>query len=111
MAISYNENYRGTLPFSDVCKQFTLATTVAQSYTVPGDATLAYQAYFSYASNANVFVCKNGTATIPSSGSNSSVQYEEFKPKKRYVRGGDTLSLITSDTAAYVGLSLRQINS
>lgn len=111
MAIQYNENYNGTLPFSDVCVQFNLAATTAQTYTVPGTLTNNYQVYFSYASNSNVFVCKNGTATVPTSGTSSTVTYEEFKPLKRYMRGAETLSLITPDTAgAYVGISLRAIS-
>lgn len=109
MAIKYNANYIETMPFSDVCVQFNLAATVAQSFTVPGGATTQYQAYFEYASNSNVFVRNNGTAASPAGGTKSTTQYSEFKPKKRYVRGGDVLSLITPDTNAYVGLSLREI--
>lgn len=109
MTIQYNSNYIETLPFSDVCKQFNLSSTVAQSWTVPGNATQKYQAYFEYNQSSNVFVCKNGTAASPASGTNTSQQYNEFRPKKRYVQGGDVLSLITPDTNAYVGISLRQL--
>lgn len=111
MAIQYNENYNGTVPFSDVCEQFTLAATVAQTYTAPGTLTDIYQVTFSISEISNVFVCKNGTATIPASGMSSSVPYEERNPLKRYIRGGETLSLITPDTGgAYVGISLRAIS-
>jgi hypothetical protein len=109
MAIKYNANYLETMPFSDVCVQFNLASAVAQTYTVPGSDTTFYQAYFEYASNANVFVCNNGTAAAPVGGTKTTTQYSEFKPKKRYVRGGDVLSLVTPDTNAYVGVSLREI--
>ncbi len=109
MAIQYNANYIETMPFSDVCVQFNLAAGVAQSYIVPGLAGSQYQAYFEYASNSNVFVCNNGTATSPVGGTHTTTAYNEFKPKKRYVKAGDVLSLITPDTNAYVGLSLRQI--
>lgn len=109
MAIKYNANYLETMPFSDVCVQFNLAAGVAQSFTVPGLAGTQYQGYFEYASNSNVFVCNNGTAAAPVGGTNTSTQYNEFKPKKRYVNAGDVLSLVTPDTTAYVGLSLRQI--
>jgi len=109
MAIQYNANYIETMPFSDVCVQFNLAAGVAQSYTVPGVSGTQYQAYFEYASNSNVFVCKNGTAASPLGGTKTTTAYNEFKPKKRYVTAGDVLSLVTPDTTAFVGLSLRQI--
>jgi hypothetical protein len=109
MTIPYNANYIETLPFSDTCAQFNLATGVTQTWTVPGTSTQFYQAFFEYASNSNVFVCNNGTAAAPTSGTMTTTQYNEFKPKKRYVRGGDVLSLITPDSVAYVGISLRLI--
>jgi hypothetical protein len=106
----YNANYIETMPFSDTCKQFNLATNTAQSWTIPGTSEQYYQAYFSYASNSNVFVCNNAAATSPGGGANTAQPYNEFKPIKRYVRGGDVLSVISPDTAgAYVGVSLRQI--
>lgn len=112
MAIAYNANYIETMPFSDVCAQFNLATGVAQTWTIPGTNNDVYQAYFSYAQQSNVFVRKNGTAASPSSGTMTSAQYNEFKPKKRYVRGGETLSFVSPDaTGAYTGVSLRQVQS
>jgi len=109
MTIQYNANYIETMPFSDTCKQFNLAANTEQTWTVPGTSTMQYQAYFEYASNSNVFVCNNATPAIPGGGANGSQQYNEFKPKKRYVRGGDVLHLITPDATAYAGVSLRQI--
>ena len=50
-----------------------------------------------------------GDVLIVLSGSVGSQPYNEFKPKKRYVRGGDVLQLITPDATAYVGVTLRQI--
>jgi hypothetical protein len=109
MAIKYNANYIETMPFSDVCAQINLATNIAQTWTVPGTSDQYFQAYFSYNDNANVFVCLNGTAASPGGGAQTSQPYSEFKPKKRYVRGGDVLSFATPDTASYIGVSLRQI--
>lgn len=109
MTIQYNANYIETMPLSDTAYQFGLSTNSAQSVTIPGAATVRYQAYFEYASNSNVFVCKNASPTVPSLGSVGSQQYNEFKPIKRYLNGGDVLYLITPDTSAYVGVSLRQI--
>jgi hypothetical protein len=109
MAIQYNANYIETMPFSDVCVQFNLAAAVAQSYTVAGPSGAKYQAYFEYASNSNVFVRNNATAAAPVGNTHTSQPYSEFKPRKRYVTAGDVLSLVTPDTTAFVGLSLRQI--
>ena len=109
MAIKYNANYIETMPFSDVCLQLNLAANTAQSWTVPGTSNQFYQAYFEYASNSSVFVCNNGTATAPGGGAQTTQQYNEFKPEKRYVRGGDVLSFVTPDTMAFVGVSIRQL--
>lgn len=110
MAIPYNANYNETMPFSDTCLQVSLTANVAQDYLIPGTATTQYQAYFEYASNSNVFVCNNGIAEVPVSGTKARQQYNEFKPKKRYVNGGDTLTFITPDVGgAFMGVSLRQL--
>lgn len=109
MAIKYNANYLETMPFSDVCLQLNLATGVPQSWTVPGTSDQYFQAYFEYASNSNIFVRNNGTASAPGGGAQTTQQYNEFKPEKRYVRGGDVLSFVTPDAVAYMGVSLRQI--
>jgi hypothetical protein len=109
MAIQFNSNYNETMPFSDVCFQVGLGANVDELVTVPGSDTIQYQAFFEYASNSNVFVCKNAVATIPPIGTVGTQPYNEFKPEKRYVRGGDVIHLITPDATAYVGVSLRQI--
>jgi hypothetical protein len=109
MTIQYNSNYQETMPFSDAAAQVSCLVGVAETYTVPGTETMQYQAYFEYASNSNVFVCKNAAPTIPTGGTVGTQPYNEFKPKKRYVRGGDVLHFITPDATAYVGVSLRQI--
>ena len=109
MAIKYNANYIETMPFSDVCLQLNLAAATQQTWTIPGTPEQFYQAYFKYASNSNVFVCNNGTAISPTAGAQTTQQYSEYKPKKRYVRGGDVLSFVTPDTTAYMGVSLRQL--
>jgi hypothetical protein len=105
----YNANYNETMPFSDTCLQLNLAANTAQSWTVPGSPQQFYQAYFKYNCISNVFVCSNGTAVSPGGGAQTTQQYSEFRPKKRYVRGGDVLSFVTPDATAYMGVSLRQI--
>ncbi len=110
MTIQYNANYIETMPFSDTCWQVSAATDTSQSITVPGSATMQYQAYFEYASNSNVFVRLNSAPTVPVSGASGTEAYSEFRPVKRYVKGGDVLHFITPDVAgAYVGVSLRKL--
>ena len=109
MTISYNSNYNETIPFSDTDIQIACQANAALSYTVPGSDLMQYQAYFSYTQQSNVFVCKNSAPTIPSNGTVGTQQYNEFKPIKRYVKGGDVLYFITPDTLAYIGVSLRQL--
>lgn len=109
MTIKYNANYIETMPFSDTCVQVNCAANIAETFTVPGNPTQQYQAYFEYNQSSNVFICKNATPTIPASGTVGTQQYNEFRPKKRYVQGGDVLNFITPDTNAYIGVSLRQL--
>lgn len=109
MAIQWNSNFDGTMPFSDVCAQVSVAVGVAQTWTIPGASTVKYQAYFSYTQDANVFVCKNAVPVVPASGSVGTQQYGEFRPDKRYVQGGDVLQFITPDSIQYFGVSLRQL--
>lgn len=109
MAIQYNSNYDETIPFSDVDFQVALGVGVERTVTIPGTATTQYQALFSYTSTSNVFVAKNATPVVPAGGTVGTQQYNEFRPCKRYVRGGDVLHLITPDASAYVGVSLRQL--
>ena len=110
MTISYNSNYNETMPFSDTAIQVNCATNVEQTFTVPGGELAQYQAYFEYNLSSNVFVRLNSSASIPASGTVGQQPYSEFKPKKRYVRGGDVLHFITPDVAgSYIGVSLRKL--
>ncbi len=109
MAIPYNSNYIETMPFSDTCAQVHCAANTEETYTVLGTPKQQFQAFFEYTQDSNVFVCLNGVPVIPSSGTVGTQQYNEFKPKKRYVKGGDVLYFITPDANAYIGVSLRQL--
>lgn len=109
MAIPYNANYIETLAFSDTCAQVHLLANVADSYTVPGNELQSFQVYFEYTADSVVFVRKNAVPTIPAGGTIETEQYNEFKPKKRYVKGGDVIHMISPDGSAYVGISIRQI--
>lgn len=111
--VAYNSNYDLTIPFSDVVAQVALGAAVEQTYTVPGAATVNYSARFTYTENSNVFVRLNAIPTTPLPATVGTEQYSEFRPgsdgSQRYVKGGDVLHFLTSDTTAYVGLSLRQL--
>lgn len=109
MTIQYNSNYNETMPFSDTATQVNCAANTEETWTVPGTALQQYQAYFAYNQSANVFIRLNATPTIPASGTVGTQPYNEFRPKKRYVKGGDVLHFITPDANAYIGVSLRQI--
>lgn len=109
MTIQYNANFIETMPFSDTAIQINCGAAVEQTYTVPGTPTAQYQAYFEYTCTSNVFVRLNNTPAIPGVGTVAIQQYNEFKPKKRYVKGGDVIHFITPDTNAYIGVSLRQL--
>ena len=109
MTISYNSNYNETMPFSDTAFQVNCAAAVGETATVPGNSTDQYQAFFEYNQVSNVFICINAVPVIPASGVVGTQQYNEFRPKKRYVRGGDVIHFITPDTSAYIGVSLRKL--
>lgn len=111
MAISYNSNYDGTTPMSDICFQLCCNQNVVLSITIPGNANQKFQAEMNYNQTSNVFVRLNANPAIPSLGTSGSQQYNSFRKKKTYVRGGDTLRFITSDTNAYVGVSVMQIQA
>ena len=109
MTIPYNSNYNETLPFSDTCYQVACLVGVEKTITVPGSPMQQYQAYFEYIQTSNVFVRLNGVPTIPAGGTVGTQQYSEFRPEKRYVKGGDVIHFITPDASAYLGVSLRQL--
>jgi len=109
MTIVYNSNYHETMPFSDTTYQVGLVANSQQSFTVPGTDLQQYQALFSYNALSNVWVRKNGVPTTPPGGTVGTQPYSEFRPEKRYVRGGDVLYFISPDPTSYVGVSLRQI--
>lgn len=109
MAIQYTSNYDETLGFSDVCSVIHLTTNNAVEITIPGGVEKRYSALFGYADDKQVVVKKNGTASIPAANTAVWEQYVDANPCKRFVVGGDKLSLITPDSMAVVTISLREI--
>lgn len=111
MTILYNSNFDKTVPFSDTCAQFSLNQNVVETYTVPGTPINKYSVHFGYNATSNVFVRMNAAPSVPTLGSVGVEQYNEFRPGddgfQRYAQGGDVIQMITPDTSAYVGISLR----
>lgn len=107
----YNENFDGTITFTDTSCRLALATNVAQTYTVPGTNAKTYKAIFTYNDSANVIVGLNVAATVPGAGTNQTTENMEYRPACRYVKGGDEISFITPDASAYCGVSLWSLPS
>lgn len=108
MTTKYNTNFSQTFPFSDTTVNILLAASTAISQTIPGTANQLYRATFSVNSGADVWVRLNGTAVVPTTNTVTSTANQErinpFDPH-RYVKGGDTLSFISTGTPQ-VGVAL-----
>lgn len=87
-----------------------LAASTAISHTVPGDETQIYRAHFSVSTSADVWVRLNDTAIVPTSNTVTSTPNQERIDVdfQRYVKGGDTLSFISTGTPQ-VGVSFLQV--
>lgn len=99
----YNKNFQNVHSFSNTNLVVLLAANTAFSYTVPGIVTQLFRAKFRSSFTAEIYVSLNGTATIPSAGSGSTIANQEMLPldECRYVRGGDVLSFISSSTPGF----------
>lgn len=95
------------LPFAYDNEQTTLASNVEQHFTIPANYEY-WIAVFSVEPGSNVFIANNATAEVP--GSSFAATASQLLPQARLVKGGDVLSFITPDTAAYVGVSLYAIS-
>ncbi len=103
------QNTFGLYP-CDKGEQTTLAVGVAQTFTVPpNEGPLTnWGAILSYEIGATVWVAINATATLPGNSPSSTVS--EMNPTCRYVKPGDTISLITPNTTAQVGVAYRALS-
>lgn len=99
MTTAYNSSFDQTRPFSDSGATIALADNTELTYTVPGVSSQRYRIQFSWAYNANVWVCVNSTAVVPGAGTINTSRCE-FRPGSdgsgRYVKGGDVLHFISS---------------
>lgn len=94
-------------PFAADNFKVTLASGVAQQFTVPSNFKNWIIA-FSPQIGTNIWVARNTTATLPSGTitATSSTQ----NPGARQALGGDTVSMITNSTTSDVGVSLYAIS-
>lgn len=106
MTTQYNMSFSECFPFSDTGMSVLLAAGVAQSWTVPGTAKQTYRAKFVFTSNVPVWVRLNGTAVVPTGVLAATYNQEMLDINfVRYVKGGDTLSFVSTSTPQ-VGVSL-----
>lgn len=95
------------IPFADSSNvQTTLAADIEQTTTVPTSPfadTPNILAVISPAKGSDVWVSVNATATLPSSSFSSTAS--QMNPASRYVKAGDVLHFITSDSSAQLGVS------
>ncbi|CAB4133921.1 hypothetical protein UFOVP265_8 [uncultured Caudovirales phage] len=106
----YQKNFHGTMPFSNNGVMMLLEASTALGWTVPGTSGQIYRAHFSVSTSADVWVCLNGTAAVPTSNTaTATVNQERIDVEfNRYVKGGDSLSFISTGTPQ-VGVSLLQV--
>lgn len=86
---------------SDSIQDTTLAANVAQTFTVPNDAS-KYAAIIVSNPGATIFVSLNDTAAVP--GAAVAASTSMLNPPGIRVKAGDTISVITSDISAYVAV-------
>lgn len=106
----YNANFSETFPFSDTGVAILLTASTELAWTVPGTANQIFRANFSVSATADVWVCLNGTATLPVSNTATDTYNQERINVEfvKYVKGGDSLSFISTGTPQ-VGVSLLQV--
>ena len=95
------------LNFTPVNKQTVLAATVEQHFTVPFGFDI-WELIFSFEPGATVWVALNTTATLP--GGSFSDTASQLNPAVRRAKAGDTISFITNDTTAEIGISLYAVS-
>lgn len=81
----------------------TLAIGVASSITVPSNYS-TWIAAFSYQPGTDVWVDFSGSVASPPVGGTFSPSTAELLPGARTVKGGSTISLITSSSVSEVGV-------
>lgn len=112
MVIKYNNNFDGTIPFSDLAIRMHLTANTELTYTLPGNETQNYRVLFDYGSStSNVYVGYNSTAAVPAANATDITGRVESKPQIRYAVGGDILHFVTPDANAYIGFAFMSLPS
>lgn len=89
---------------SKVMKVVALVKDDIATLTIPSDFS-KYEVIFSYNPGASVWVSINGTATYPTSDSFADT-VSELNPTGYILNAGDIISVTTSDTADFVGVTI-----
>jgi hypothetical protein len=96
----------GLIP-STIKYNTTLAAGVAQTFTTPSD-TAKYLAIFSMEPGASVWCALNTTAAVP--GVSVAATSSELNPTSWQVEAGDTISVISPNTTAEIGVKFYAIS-
>lgn len=107
----YNSNFNNTEPFSDTSAMLELAASTALPWVVPGEEWQQYRAEFSFLENDPVWVALNKVAVVPTPGTAVTISNQELRPLHRYVKGGDTLSFISTQANVQCGVRLLDLPS
>jgi len=107
----FSSNFDYTKPFSDTGAMISPVANTAVSWTVPGTDDQTYRAEFAFNENDYVWVAFNKTAIIPVGGAATATNQQEMRPEPKYVRGGDVLSFITTQSNVQCGISLLALPS
>ena len=96
-------------PFSNHAPQFALAANTELTDTAPGDASITYQANFSWPYDAKVWVALNASAVIPTAGTMTSTSVSVLNPKRKFFSGGDVLHFKSTATVTDAGFDLFRV--
>ena len=113
MALPYTSSFDKTIGFTETSYPFHLTATVVTTITLPGTGINKYVLTFGNTTTSNIFVGYNETPAIPGGDTATLQARVEFvvPGEQRYAIGGDVISLITPDAAAYGSVSVRSIPS
>ena len=101
-------NAFGLIPTYDIYAG-ALAANTEQHFTVPNNNEY-WLAIFTFSPGANIWVNFSGTATVPASS--VAAVHTVLNPAGRQVKGGSTISLITSDaTVPFFCVELQILNN